>query len=88
MVKIWRKLIIERRRGLGNGSWSKSITENLNPDLSINFDLLPGINIGKNMIPSNHYVISYDENYNNDDFAIIMLVAQHLENWKIMFSVI
>ena len=31
-------------------------------------------------------MISYDENYNNDDFAIIMLVAQHLEAWKIMVS--
>jgi hypothetical protein len=31
-------------------------------------------------------MISYNENYNNDDFAIIMLVAQHLEAWKILFD--
>ncbi len=85
--KYGGKLIIERgRRDIGNGSWRKSITKNLNPDLSINFDVLPGMNIDKNMIPDKHYVISYDENYNNDDFAIIMLVAQHLEAWKIMIS--
>ncbi len=85
--KCGGKLIIERgRRDIGNGSWKKSITKNLKPDLSINLDLLPGINIDKNMIPDKHYVISYDENYNNDDFAIIMLVAQHLEAWKIMVS--
>jgi shikimate dehydrogenase len=85
--KYGGKLIIERgRRDIGNGSWRKSITKNLNPDLSINFDVLPGINIDKNMINYKNYVISYDENYNNDDFAIIMLVAQHLEAWKIMVS--
>ena len=85
--KYGGKLIIERgRRDIGNGSWKKSITKNLNPDLSINFDVLPGINMDKNMIPDKHYVISYDENYNKDDFGIIMLVAQHLEAWKFMIS--
>jgi len=85
--KCGGKLIIERgRRALGNGSWRKSITKNVNPDLSINLDVLPGINIDKNRIQDKNYVISYDENYNNDDFAIIMLVAQHLEAWKIMVT--
>ena len=85
--KYGGKLIIERgRRDIGNGPWEKSIIKDFNPDLSINFDILPGVKIDKNMILEKHYVISYGENYKNDDFAIIMLVAQHLEAWKIMVS--
>ena len=85
--KYGGKLIFERgRRDIGNGPWDNSIIENIDPDLSVDFDILPGIKIDENTISDEYYVISYDENYNNNDFAIIMLVAQHLEAWKLIIS--
>ena len=65
--KYGGKLIFERgRRDIGNGPWDNSIIENIDPDLSVDFDILPGIKIDENTISDEYYVISYDENYNNN----------------------
>jgi len=86
-AKCGGKLIIdEGRREIGIGTWNNSITDNSNPDISINFDILPGIVNNDDFVAEKYTMISYNENYNNDDFAIIMLVAQHLEAWKILFD--
>ena len=67
------------------GPWSESIISNDESDISINFDSIPGTNNNGDILSKEFTTISYNRDYYKEDFAIIMLVAQHLEAWKIFF---
>lgn len=78
-------IIVKGRRELALGPWSESIISNDESDISINFDSIPGTNNNGDILSKEFTTISYNRDYYKEDFAIIMLVAQHLEAWKIFF---
>ena len=75
------------RRALTRGPWDVSIVDDsLKADLSVDLDVEAGVG-GSFPLPAGRQVsISYDEDWKIDDFAVIMVAAQHLEAWKKLFS--
>ena len=72
---------IHGKRELANGPWDDSIIISNEAKISIDLDN-EIINLDVNNLDAEHQVsISYNENFSIDDFAIIMLAAQHLEAW-------
>ena len=78
-------IVVKGRRNLGMGPWSGSIINCNEFDISINFDSMPGTNNNGDILSKEYTTISYNRDYYREDFAIIMLVAQHLEAWKTLF---
>ena len=92
IVYSWSKeggqiIPVRGRRALAGGPWDISIVDDsLRADLSINLDVEAGGG-GSFPLPAGRQVsISYDEDWKIDDFAVIMVAAQHLEAWKKLFS--
>ncbi len=72
------------RRKLKSGHWDEAIVDSGNATLGIDTDTFTG---ESNEIDAELQVsISYDEQASPDQFAIIMLAAQHLEAWKTLFA--
>ncbi len=78
---------VRGRRALTGGPWDFSIVDDsLEADLSVDLDVEAGGG-GSFPLPAGRQIsISYDEDWKIDDFAVIMVVAQHLEAWKKLFS--
>ena len=78
---------VRGRRALTGGPWDFStVDDSLEADLSVDLDVEAGRG-GSFPLPAGRQVsISYDEDWKIDDFAVIMVVAQHLEAWKKLFS--
>ena len=77
---------IQGRRKLVNGPWDQSIIKDCNADIAVDLDAEPGGDIGQEINAKKLVSISYNEESSADDFAIIMLVSQHLEAWRILFA--
>ena len=77
---------IQGRRKLVNGPWDQSIIKDCNADIAVDLDAEPGGDIGQKINAKKLVSISYNEESSADDFAIIMLVSQHLEAWRILFA--
>ena len=77
---------IQGRRKLVNGPWDQSIVKDCNADIAVDLDAEPGGDIGQEINAKKLVSISYNEESSIDDFAIIMLVSQHLEAWRILFA--
>ena len=77
---------IQGRRKLVNGPWDQSIVKDCKADIAVDLDAEPGGDIGQEINAKKLVSISYNEESSADDFAIIMLVSQHLEAWRILFA--
>ena len=77
---------IQGRRKLVNGPWGQSIVKDCKADIAVDLDAEPGGDIGQKINAKKLVSISYNEESRIDDFAIIMLVSQHLEAWRILFA--
>ena len=79
--------LLQGRRVLSDGPWMKSIAgEGVVPDVSIDTDSSPGHELAMEDSQMRRLSISYGKSSSYDDFAVVMLVAQHLEAWKVLFT--
>ena len=74
------------RRKLVRGPWASSILESGNADISIDLDSAPAGGQSVDLESDMQVSISYNESSSKEDFAIIMLAAQHLEAWHSLFA--
>jgi len=80
-------IILEKgRRTLVRGPWSPSILESGNAHISIDLDTIPAGEESMRLEAEIQVSITYNESSTKDDFAIIMLAAQHLEAWHSLFA--
>ena len=79
-------LPIEGRRKLIQGPWEDAIVKKGNAAIAIDLDAFAGGGGSEKLTAKKQVSISYGENWKIDDFAIIMVAAQHLEAWKKLFS--
>ncbi len=79
-------LPIEGRRKLIQGPWEDAIVKKGNAASAIDLDAFAGGGGSEKLTAKKQVSISYGENWKIDDFAIIMVAAQHLEAWKKLFS--
>ena len=79
--------LLQGRRVLSDGPWMKSIAEKgVVPDVSIDTDSPPGHEQETKDTRAKSLSISYGESSGHGDFGVVMLVAQHLEAWKVLFA--
>ena len=76
---------VNGRRKLVSGPWDISIIESGEADISVDLDTNPGGDDSRMIKERKNVSISYNEYSKIDDFAVIMLAAQHLEAWKRFF---
>ena len=78
---------VEGRRELSSGHWDDSIvSDSREADLSIDLDAPAGSGESSSLSSRTQVSVSYGESPSIEDFSIIMLVAQHLEAWKVLFA--
>ena len=78
---------VRGRRALTGGPWDVSIVDDsLEAHLSVDLDATAGGGESEKLDSEKQVSISYGENWKIDDFAVIMVAAQHLEAWKKLFS--
>ena len=73
------------RRPLASGPWDGSILETGKADLAVDLDVLPGGGLSADLEGDIQISISYDEGASVDEFAIVMLAAQHIHAWGSLF---
>jgi len=76
---------IEGRRNLVEGPWDDAIVKEGNATIAIDLDAIAGGGDSEKLDAEKQVSISYGENWKIDDFAVIMIAAQHLEAWKKLF---
>ena len=76
---------VEGRRPLVGGSWDSAIISDGEADLAIDLDATAGGGESVVLSAKQQVSISYGEEASKDDFAVIMVAAQHLEAWKRLF---
>ena len=74
------------RRELIGGPWDSSIVSNGHSDIAIDLDAEPAGGTSIEMDSEKQVSISYREGASTEDFAVVMVAAQHLEAWKILFA--
>ena len=77
---------VEGRRPLPDGPWSTNVLIQERADVGIDLDADPGRRKATKMPTEVKLSVSYDVNWNADDFAIRMLAAQHLDAWRYLFA--
>ena len=77
---------IEGRRGLVGGPWDEAIVESGNATLAIDLDAAAGGGDSVQLEAEQQVSISYGEDASCDEFAVIMVAAQHLEAWKHLYA--
>ena len=77
---------VEGRRALVGGPWDSAITSECKADLAIDLDEAAGGGDSTELSAKQQVSISYGEDATADDFAVIMVTAQHLEAWKRLFA--
>ena len=78
---------VRGRRALTGGPWDFSIVDDsLEADLSVDLDVEAGGGESFPLPARRQVSISYDEDWKAGDFAMTMVVAQHLEAWKMLFA--
>jgi len=73
------------RRPLLNGPWGGSMLHSGQADLAVDLDATPAGGRSVDLEGEIQVSVSYDENASKDDFAVIMLAAQHLRAWESLF---
>lgn len=74
------------RRELISGPWDGSIVINGDSDLAVDLDAEPAGGGSIEMDSDKQVSISYGRGASTDDFAVVMVAAQHLEAWKLLFA--
>ena len=77
---------VEGRRPLISGPWDSAIISDGEADLAIDLDAAAGGGESAELSAKQQVSISYGEEASKNDFAVIMVVAQHLEAWKRIFA--
>jgi hypothetical protein len=75
-------IAISGKRKLTKGPWDDAIVDSGEAIISVDLDYEKNRDFSIDMESKNEVHISYNEEYKIDDFAIIMLAAQHLEAWR------
>lgn len=78
--------MVSGRRKLVDGPWSDSITERREADIATDLDALPGGGESVDLGADRQVSISYAEGAGIEEFAVIMVAAQHLEAWRTLFA--
>ena len=55
-------------------------------DLGVDFDASPGNRDSSDMNVTTKVSVSYGHDWSVDDFAIRMVVAQHLLSWEVLYA--
>jgi len=77
---------VEGRRPLVGGPWDSAIISDGEADLAIDLDAAAGGGESTELPAKQQVSISYGEEASKNDFAVIMVTAQHLEAWKRIFA--
>ena len=77
---------LEGRRELVGGPWDSAIISEGEADLAIDLDAAAGGGESAGLSAKQQVSISYGEGATADDFAVIMVTAQHLEAWKHLYA--
>jgi len=77
---------LEGRRELVGGPWDSAIISEGEADLAIDLDAAAGGGESAGLSAKQQVSISYGEGATAEDFAVIMVVAQHLEAWKHLYA--
>ena len=77
---------VEGRRPLISGPWDSAIISDGEADLAIDLDAAAGGGESAELSAKQQVSISYGEEASKNDFAVIMVAAQHLEAWKRIFA--
>jgi len=77
---------VEGRRTLVGGPWDSAIISDGEADLAIDLDAAAGGGESAELPAKQQVSISYGEEASKNDFAVIMVAAQHLEAWKRLFA--
>ena len=76
----------EGRRELVGGPWDEAIVESGNATLAIDLDAAAGGGDSVQLEAEQQVSISYGDDASCDEFAVIMVAAQHLEAWKHLYA--
>ena len=74
------------RRALVNGPWDAAVVTEGDADLGIDLDAAPAGGQSATLDADTQVSISYGDGASTDEFAVIMVAAQHLEAWKFIFA--
>jgi hypothetical protein len=77
---------VEGRRPLVGGPWDSAIISDGEAALAIDLDAAAGGGESTELPAKQQVSISYGEEASKNDFAVIMVTAQHLEAWKRIFA--
>ena len=77
---------VEGRRALVGGPWDSAIISEGEADLGIDLDAAAGGGESAELSAKQQVSISYGDGATADDFAVIMVAAQHLEAWKHLYA--
>ena len=77
---------VEGRRPLIGGPWDSAIISDGEADLAIDLDAAAGGGESTELPAKQQVSISYGEEASKNDFAVVMVAAQHLEAWKRLFA--
>ena len=77
---------VRGRRALVDGPWSSSIVEDSEADIAIDLDAFPAGGPSVDLETDVQVSISYGDGTGTDEFAVIMVAAQHLEAWRVLFA--
>lgn len=77
---------VRGRRALVDGPWSSSIVEDSEADIAIDLDAMPAGGQSVDLEADVQVSISYGDGAGTDEFAVIMVAAQHLEAWRSLFA--
>ena len=74
------------RRPLLKGPWDGSVLDSGQADVAVDLDASPAGGESVDLDGEVQFFLSYGENASKDEFAIIMLAAQHLQAWEELYS--
>ncbi len=77
---------VKGRRALVDGPWDHSIVDGADADIAIDLDAMPAGGDSMDMEANLQVSISYGDGAGTDEFAVIMVAAQHLEAWRVLFA--
>ena len=74
------------RRALVNGPWDGAVVTDGRAALGIDLDAAPAGGQSAPLDADTQVSISYGDGADTDEFAVVMVAAQHLEAWKSIFA--